>query len=639
MKDFYNNINKDSFNDIECLILSMPFVAVNQPTMGVSVLKNALNKSGVKTDAHYPCIPFSVSLPTGLYDWFGSNVYNRIGDYFFSEIIFGKDDYREKKMIDTLCELYENNRFPHCEGVENIDRFIEYIPTLRNITQSIVKQVVNLVKQHTNIKIVCCSATFVQLFPSLAVMKEIKNELSEVITIIGGCECEGEAAGEIVRNFDFIDYACSGEGDIALVDLCKSILDEKSLFENLPYGIYDREKAMFSSIESSIVAGKDIVLPDHTRYYEELMYFPQYHNDRFNYTFELSRGCWKGKKSHCTFCGFNGIRMDYRKRNTEDVIEEIGNAYKDGRRIFYATDAVIDMNYMRPIFDFFREECQNAIFMCDTVSSLSYKQMESLSDSGILIITAGIESLHPHHLKLLRKNTNAIDNIAYLKYAKMNKMHILWNMLTIMPGDSSKEYDELSELIKYMEHLTPPNYSIIRYDRHSMYWENPTSFGLRLEPMKNCEYLFPKNTEINLNTISMYFDNVADDSLISQDDESILHLYAQIKEWQRLYKKMPVLILKDDFIIDTRSISVCTEYRVANEDRYILDYLFVPHSVIETESFICENGLQEAFDNLIKMKYLIKWDDAYLSLITLPISKEREGNINKRWDNIKIDSL
>lgn len=639
IKNFYNNINKNSFNDIECLILSMPFVVVNQPTMGVSILKNTLNKGGIKTDVHYPCIPFSVALPTELYNWFGCNVYDRIGDFFFSEIIFGKNEYREKKMINTLCELYKNNRFPHCKDIDNVEKFIEYIPMLRNITQSIIKEIVSLVKQHSNIKIVCCSATFVQLFPSLAVLKEIKNTIPNVTTIIGGCECEGEAAGEIVKNFDFVDYACSGEGDTTLVDLCKTILYKNSLSKNLPHGVYDKDKAISSSIESAIVMDNDIIRPDHSRYYEELMYFPQYHKDRLNYTFELSRGCWKGKKSHCTFCGFNGKRMDYRKRQTNDVIEEINNAYNNGHRIFYATDAVIDLNHMKPIFDFFRKECPDAIFMCDTVSSLSYKQMEYLSDSGILIITAGIESLHPTHLKLLRKNTNAIDNIAYLKYAKINKMHILWNMLTIIPGDSAKEYDELTELIKNLEHLTPPNYSIIRYDRHSLYWETPSHYGLKLAPMKNCEYLFPKNTEINLNAISMYFDNIAPNSLIKHDDKSLMNLYSQIREWQILYRKSPILILNDDIIVDTRSISICSSYHVTNDDKFILNYLFSPKSITETINFVYENRLQEAFNNLIKMKYLIKWDNAYLSLVTLPISKNREEYIIKRWNNIKVDNL
>lgn len=640
IRNFYSNLDKETFDNISCLILSMPFVVVGQPTMGVSVLKSALNKGGISTEVHYPCFPFAVNLPNGLYDWFGSNVYDRIGDYFFSEIIFGKDDDREKEMISSLYELETNSRFPNCDGIDNANQFIANLPFIRELTQSLINEIVNLIRGRSNIQIVCCSATFVQLFPSLAVLKEIKRVRPDIITIIGGCECEGEIAGEIVKNFKFIDYACSGEGDVVLVELCKNILKGNKLSSNnLPFGIYDINKASSGSIESAKVIGKYIAIPDHSNYYKELSYFPQYADSIYNYTFELSRGCWKGQKSHCTFCGLNGMRMDYRRRNVEEVIEEVRYNYNKGMRIFYSVDSVIDLNYMRSIFNVFRNDCPNAIFMCDTVSSLTYEQIKFLADSGVLIITAGIESLHPIHLKLMQKGPRAIGNIAYLKYARMNNMHILWNLLTAIPGDSVKEYEEMNGIIPYLEHLTPPNYSIIRFDRHSLYWENPTKFGLNLTPMNNAKYLYPKDTDINLETFSMYFDNIATDAVTSYKNDAIQNLFALIRRWKECYKNSPTLSLVNDVIIDTRSVAVCSNYKVTYEDKSILNYLFSPKSILETEKFVTANNLQCAFYNLFEKKYLLKWDDAYLSLVTLPISKEREERISNRWDNIDVNLL
>lgn len=640
IRNFYNSLDKETFDNIECLILSMPFVVVGQPTMGVSVLKSALNKSGISTEVHYPCLPFAVNLPAGLYDWFGSNVYDRIGDYFFSEIIFGKDDVREKEMISSLYELETNGRFPHCDGIDNVNQFIEKLPFMRELSHSLINEIVTLIKDRSNIQIVCCSATFVQLFSSLAVLKEIKKMRPDIITIIGGCECEGEIAGEIVKNFDFIDYACSGEGDVVLVELCKKILDGNTLSSSdLPFGIYDRYKASCTSVESAKVIGKCIAMPDHSNYYNELSYFPQYSSSIYNYTFELSRGCWKGQKSHCTFCGLNGMRMNYRRRNVNDVIEEVRTNYNKGKRIFYSVDSVIDLNYMKPIFNVFRYDCPNAIFMCDTVSSLTYEQIKFLADSGVLIITAGIESLHPKHLKLMQKGPRAIGNIAYLKYAKMNNMHILWNLLTSIPGDSIKEYEEMNEIIPYLEHLTPPNYSIIRFDRHSLYWENPAKFGLNLIPMNNAKYLYPKDTDINLQTFSMYFENTATDAVTSYKNETIQSLFALIRRWKECYRNSSTLLLVDGVIIDTRSVALCSNYKVSNEDKSILDFLFSPRPILETEEFIRTNDLQEAFNNLLERKYLLKWDDAYLSLIILPISKEREELISNRWHNMNVDNL
>lgn len=618
----------------------MPFVVVNQPTMGVSILKSALNNGGIKTDTHYPCLPLSISLPEGMYDWFGSNVYDRIGDYFFSEVLFGYESEREKCFIESLNELKSNQRFHKMEGIDSVDDLVGYMPILRKTINLLIQKIVDLVKQKPNIKIICCSATFVQLFSSLAVLKAIKEERPDIITIIGGCECEGEASKEIVKRFNFIDFACSGEGDVVLVELCKRILAGGGKNEeSLPHGIYNKKKAYCSSVESAKAKGNDIPQPDHSRFYKELSFFPWYQDSYINYTFELSRGCWKGQNMHCTFCGLNGMRMTYRKRDVNDVIKEIGKAYALGKRILYSVDSVIDLNYMKPVFDYFQSDCPDAIFMCDTVSSLNYKQMEYLSDSGVLIITAGIESLHPIHLKLMRKGPKAIGNIAYLKYAKINHMHILWNMLTAIPGDSPKEYRELTELIPFLEHLTPPSYSIIRFDRHSLYWEDPSKYNLKLIPMQNANYLYPKETDIDLESISMYFDNIATDAVTSYKDSSLQDLFAQIRLWQRHYRESSVLVLSNGVILDTRRMAICSKYPVSPEDQKLLDFLFSPKSFSETESFVKSNNLQMSLESLLRYKYVINWDDSYLSLVTTVIPKERSERIDRRWKNIDPNDL
>lgn len=618
----------------------MPFVVVNQPTMGVSILKSALNNGGIKTDTHYPCLPLSINLPEGMYDWFGSNVYDRIGDYFFSEVIFGYELEREKCFIESLNELKNDQRFKKMEGIDSLDDLVDYMPKLRKTINLLIKKIVELVRQRPNIKIICCSATFVQLFSSLAVLKAIKEERPDIITIIGGCECEGEASKEIVKRFNFIDFSCSGEGDVVLVELCKNILaGNVNTGAPLPYGIYNKEKAVCSTVESAKAKGIDIPQPDHSRFYKELSFFPWYQESSINYTFELSRGCWKGQNMHCTFCGLNGMRMTYRKRDVNEVIKEIRKAYAAGKRIFYSVDSVIDLNYMKPVFDYFKSGCPDAIFMCDTVSSLSYKQMEYLSDSGVLIITAGIESLHPLHLKLMSKGPRAIGNIAYLKYAKINHMHILWNMLTAIPGDSPNEYRELSEMVPLLEHLTPPSYSIIRFDRHSLYWENPSKYKLNLIPMRNARYLYPKETDIDLDSISMYFDNIAPDAVTSYKDKSLQELFSQIRLWQSHYRDSSVLELSNGTIIDTRRIAICSKYSVSVEDQILLDFLFIPRSLSDTQVFVESNNLQMSLECLLKYKYVIKWDDSYLSLVTTIIPRNRSERIDKRWENIDANDL
>lgn len=639
IKTFYRNVDNDgSFRNIECLILSMPFVESDNPTVGVAVLKSALNAANIKADVHYPGIPFSSSLPKGMYRWFGSNIYERIGDYAFSEVLFGHDEAREKKMIEAIYNLNKNSRFPKgIEGIDNVKDLLEFLPQLNSAVFALITEITELIRVRKNIKIVCCSATFVQLFASLAVLKEIKAVRPDVFTVIGGCECEGEAAKEIVKEFDFIDYSCSGEGDITLPQLCSNLLNDRNN-ENiqLPVGVYDRNKAFNPSSESAIVVGDKIYSADHNRFYLEQKYIAcEKKSD--DYTIEFSRGCWKGYKSHCTFCGLNGLRMKYRLRNTDEVISEIKKAYEGGKRVFYVVDSVLDLNHMKPIFGYIRHHCPEAIFMCDTVSSLSFQHMKNLADSGMLIITAGIESLHPKHLVLMNKGPRAIANIAYLKYASINHMHILWNMLTAIPGDAPHDYDELAEIIPLLEHLTPPNYSVIRFDRHSVYWESPSKYGLNLVPMRNVEYLIPRQSKLDLERFSMYFDNLNDSAVTPYDNESLQNLFATIDKWQAAKSNGASLKITDKYIIDTRTEAVCERYRLSDNDTFILNYLFSPRSFEDTNRLITQNQLEENLKKLLDNKYIIKWDNAYLSLVVPEISNFRIEAIRKRWECSKID--
>ncbi len=639
IRTFYKNINDGgSFHETECLLLSMPFVEINNPTVGVAVLKSALMNANIKADVHYPGIPLSLSLPDGMYNWFGSNIYERIGDYAFTEILFGHDDDREKKMIDALYNLTTNNRFPKgIAGISCVEDLILFLPQLKETVSILISEIKEMIRVRKNIKIVCCSATFVQLYASITILKEIKSIRPDIITVIGGCECEGEAAKEIVKVFDFIDFSCSGEGDVTLPKLCSTLLDNNSNDNRqLPFGVYDKRKALNDTIESSIVCGERIKPADHSRFYFEQMYALR--EDHLNsYTIEFSRGCWKGFKSHCTFCGLNGLRMEYRLRKRGEVISEIQNAYETGKRVFYVVDSVLDLNRMKPIFDYIKNNCTEAIFLCDTVSSLSFQQMKILADSGMLIITAGIESLHPKHLVLMNKGPRAIANIAYLKYASINHMHVLWNMLTAIPGDSPQDYKELSTIIPLLEHFTPPHYSIIRFDRHSIYWETPSIYNLDLVPMRNMEYLIPKHSKIDLKRFSMYFDNLNSSATTSYGDQSMQNLFSAIDKWQLSNRKGSSLKIIGEYIIDTRTIAVCERYKISADDLAILNFLFVPQSIEDTDKLIKANHFEDNFKILFDNKYIIKWDNSYLSLVVTEISTTRFEAIEKRWNCSKIN--
>ena len=157
--------------------------------------------------------------------------------------------------------------------------------------------------------------------------------------------------------------------------------------------------------------------------------------------------------------------------------------------------------------------------------------------------------------------------------------------------------------------------------------------------MQNANYLYPKETDIDLESISMYFDNIATDAVTSYKDSSLQELFAQIRLWQRHYRESSVLVLSNGVILDTRRMAICSKYPVSPEDQKLLDFLFSPKSFSETESFVKSNNLQMSLESLLRYKYVINWDDSYLSLVTTVIPKERSERIDRRWKNIDPNDL
>ena len=649
------------------IIVCMPFVRIDQPPLGVSILCNALRSNGIPTKALYPAIDFAEQIPLDLYDWMGENVYDRLGDYFFSSVLYGLDSHREEKMLSALEKLFSEGRWPNLSCARNVSQFKKLLPYLYASAQKLIDNSVEEVLSYRDVQVVGCSSTFLQLFSSWAFLAKLKKEKPEIVTVIGGCECEGEAALEMVLKNPFIDYSISGEGEINLPALIKGILKKNSDFllqkrvkgqsnlepNELPFGVYNKPKAKIIdcsqqhnnskkelNYETFKISEHEFITADHTDFIDKISKSKFYSFFSNHLTIEFSRGCWKGQRAPCRFCGINGYRMNFRMKDTNLTISEIKHHYQAGMRFFHAMDTIIDLRKMRPVFEFFRDKCPDACVLCETISTLSEEQLIFLSDCGVLLVQPGIETLHPKHISLLNKGNSANLNICYLKFAKENHIHVFWNILTAIPGDAPKEYDEMAEIIPLLEHFSSPGISIIRYDRFSDYWLNQEKYGLKLIPMANSEYLVPTDTNLNFNRITMYFDNIATDAVTDYNSSSIKHIHSLIREWNEQENMNPVLEqIPDGRIHDTRRVATDEFYRPSEKEQLIMDFFRIPRTKDELFDFylqkVGENNCLEYVQRLCNRKYVLYWDNHYISLVTKPINKKRELTIQRRLNCLK----
>src|SRR2546423_261480 len=135
-------------------------------------------------------------------------------------------------------------------------------------------------------KVIGCTSTFEQTAASLSILRAIKDCRPEVVTILGGANCDGEMAEGILSLNGAVDYIFAGECEICFPEFLKAASSGK-----LP--------------EKRIVAGEpcfdmdSIPTPDFAEFYEQLkQYLPNsglVETSNIWLPYEGSRGCWCGE--------------------------------------------------------------------------------------------------------------------------------------------------------------------------------------------------------------------------------------------------------------------------------------------------------------------------------------------------------
>lgn len=595
---------------VSCAIVCMPFADVLQPPLGVSVLCGAMRDAGISVKAFYPSLSFAEKVPYRVYEWLGSNTYERVADYYFSRIAFGFDPDADRAFRSMIASLREKERLPSnlLDGVSDT-----LLALIRSACEEVVAETVEALCALKHLKVVACSATFLQLYASLAVLRQLKARRPNVVTIIGGAECEGAAADELARKLEFIDFACSGEGDKSLPELVLRCLNGGSS-EKLPDGVADRKGVPECGVSCSMVEPAQFGRVDHSDYLSRFASSGLFSAFKPTMTIEFSRGCWKGERSHCTFCGFNGERMHFRHKPVSRILDEMVQMYERGVRFFQATDTILDIHTMRSVFEAFSERCPDAVITCDVSPVLSSEQLAFLAQNGVLFLQAGIETLHPHHVTLLNKASSPANSIAFLKYAREQGIAVFWNILTSIPGDDPEEYEQMSKMVPLLEHLSPPHFGVIRFDRFSSYWKTPGKYGLSLKPSSSCRYLLPARSKLDPCRVSMFFDNENESIRTDYRDKSIHGLSERIAEWQKCHHKAALYWDEDNTVVDTRTVAVFKRRKLSSEESVVLEFLRSPHTRTEIDAkFPTADTILKA---LISAHYVLQWDDRYLSLIT-----------------------
>ena len=477
----------------------MPFGELFSPSMGLSLLKGALNRDDVASVIRYFGLPFARRIGRPLY--FDLSTDDRLsarqltGEWLFAASLFDRTAEDDEQYFDdilrcrsgwviedvaplhpaTIRRLAENRR--HVEPF--LDECVEEVLALRP-------------------RLVGFTTVFQQHVASLALARRLKARAPNVTIVFGGSNCEGVMGAETVRQFPFVDAAVSGEGDLIFPEIVQRVLKGSPLagLDGVKTRATVRREFLFGSFDNAPPVRDMNALP----YPDFDDFFDEFNATGFKSTwqprlfFETSRGCWWGEKRHCTFCGLNGQTMEFRSKSGARALEELTFIVErhPGCDI-QVVDNILDMRYFNDFLPALAASDLEVELFYETKANLKKEQVRALRDAGVTSIQPGIESFSDNVLTLMRKGVTTLQNIQLLKWCTELGVRPYWNVLWGFPGEPPEDYERMAAIVPLLTHLVPPiGFGGLRLDRFSPNFFDAAKLGFtNVRPLPAYHHVYP----------------------------------------------------------------------------------------------------------------------------------------------------
>jgi ribosomal peptide maturation radical SAM protein 1 len=599
----------------------MPFGSSMRPSFGLSLLKAELEREGLACDVHYLNLHYAELL--------GSQRYNRIGDStaeaLMGEWVFAADLFGDRAA--SANEFFTRVLPPGVNVHEAIADFL----MARDLASLYLEQCERLVAWQ-DYALVGFTSMFQQNVASLALARRLKRIYPQLKIAFGGANCEGDMGMALHRLFPFIDYVCSGEGDIALPVLARRVVEGRAVGDIA--GIIRREDArtVAPSIPGAPVFDLDsLPEPDFDDFLKQRATLSMQDQPGLCALIETSRGCWWGQKSHCTFCGLNGSTLQFRVKSPERAVAEFASlAERYQPEIIEAVDNILDMRYFRDVLPRLVEMDLGVRVFYETKANLRRDQVRLAREAGIEQIQPGIESLNSHVLKLMRKGVTAMQNIQLLRWCAEYMLEPGWNLIAGFPGEHASDYARQAEIVPLLTHLNPPlGVAPLRLDRFSPLFMAPTESGLeRVRPAPAYGLIYPF-AERDLAELAYYF---TFDYVDGRDPTAYLgDLRREVEAWRTCapHSDLISLDLGEHLLIwDTRPVAIRKEHRLWGLERAVYTACDSARTLAEIEAMLAQDGvadpLQPVLNALIDAHLVLREDGRYFGLAV-------PGEYQVRW--------
>jgi magnesium-protoporphyrin IX monomethyl ester (oxidative) cyclase len=517
-------------------LINMPFASLSLPSIALAQLKSVVEQKlgeDVRVRVLYLNLNFAHYLGSDLYQYIiGALQANNsgLGDWIFRQIAFPEQP-------DNTA-YYFQRYFPRLDSTGEAVKgaMLAKRAGLKRYFERLVAQY-----QLDREDLVGFTSMFAQNVASMAMARVLKDRNPKVVTVLGGANCESPMGEELARQVAAVDFVFSGPALVSFPELIQGLLAGDGDRCQRIRGVFSRQNLGSPHLQGHGAMGAELPIEvpvplDYESFLEDLSRsFPD-GSVRPSLTFETSRGCWWGERSHCTFCGLNGGTMMYRAMPSDHALalfKEMFEKYGDRCSRFESVDNIMPRQYIKEVFAQLVPPPGVSIFY-EVKADFKDWEMEVLSQAGVNQIQPGIEALATSTLKLMGKGTTSFQNIAFLKNCLRYGIDPYWNLLIGFPREEEAVYQGYLRAIPLLVHLPPPSGAFpVRFDRYSPYFTRAAEYGLDLSPYAFYSAIYPFGDEA-LGRMAYFFEDRNYDAeylvrLVSWQDR----LMAAVARWRQ----------------------------------------------------------------------------------------------------------
>ena len=261
-----------------------------------------------------------------------------------------------------------------------------------------------VIKKHP--RFVGITSTTLSILNASKVAELIKNETTDIVTIIGGPHISAVPESTLAKYNDF-DFGVIGEGELTVIDLVNT-LKSNSNIENVHGIIYRKGDAFYrNAIRENIRELDSLPMPA----WDLLPRYPYSYkpleiamSDRLQGSIITSRGC----PFDCSYCPKSVFGKAVRNHSIDRVMEMVMEQYdKYNVRDLEIYDDVLILSRDRiaEICHRLIDEKMDLVWSCNsTIGSVDEATLRLMKEAGCWKIAFGIESGDQQILKLMSKN-------------------------------------------------------------------------------------------------------------------------------------------------------------------------------------------------------------------------------------------